>query len=161
MNAAIKQGHSSLDVARYIINKCAESGANNSLTPMQVLKLVYIAHGWMLGLTGRPLICDQVEAWRYGPVIPKLYHAIKGYRSNVVAKVPRSEEVEFDPSEQSIMDQVCTIYGPSTGLQLSQLTHKDGSPWAKTWNSEQRGCVISNDVIEAHYAKLAQERRSA
>jgi len=44
--------------------------ANNPLTPMQVLKLAYIAHGWQLGLHGRPLINEPVEAWKYGPDLP-------------------------------------------------------------------------------------------
>ena len=37
-----------------------QSGAG--LTPMQVLKLVYISHGWMLGLHQRPLFEEDVEA---------------------------------------------------------------------------------------------------
>ena len=44
---------------------------NDTLTPMQLLKLVFIAHGWCLGLLGRHLIKDSIEAWQYGPVIPK------------------------------------------------------------------------------------------
>ena len=38
---------------------------------MQVLKLVYYCHAWMLGLYGRPLIRQPIEAWRYGPVVPE------------------------------------------------------------------------------------------
>jgi uncharacterized phage-associated protein len=41
-----------------------------SLTPLQLMKLVYIAHGWMLGIHQRPLIKDHIEAWKLGPVIP-------------------------------------------------------------------------------------------
>ena len=48
-----------------------------SLTPLQLIKLTYIAHGWMLTLYGRPLIVDEVEAWKYGPVIPDLYQATR------------------------------------------------------------------------------------
>ena len=46
-------------------------------TVMHVLKLVYLAHGWMLGLHKRPLIKEQVEAWLYGPVILVLYQKYK------------------------------------------------------------------------------------
>ncbi|WP_197076451.1 type II toxin-antitoxin system antitoxin SocA domain-containing protein [Luteimonas sp. FCS-9] len=126
---------------------------------MQVLKLVYIAHGWMLGLAGKPLIADEIEAWKYGPVIPELYHALKSYRSDTVTQVPGAENAVFDADEQSIMDQVCRIYGDQDGIQLSQLTHQNGSPWAQTWNSRIRGNVISNDVIRAHYAALGQSQR--
>ena len=39
---------------------------HRALTPMQLLKLVYIAHGWRLGLYGKPLIRDEIQAWQYG-----------------------------------------------------------------------------------------------
>ena len=43
-------------------------------TPMHVIKLVYLAHGWMLGFTSRALINEAVEAWTYGPVVPSTYY---------------------------------------------------------------------------------------
>jgi uncharacterized phage-associated protein len=47
------------------------------ITPMQLLKLVYIAHGWSLAILGRDLFPDRIEAWKYGPVIPDLYRATR------------------------------------------------------------------------------------
>ena len=45
-----------------------------------LVKRVYIAHGFSLAITGRPLIdprFDRIEAWKYGPVIPSVYHSFK------------------------------------------------------------------------------------
>jgi uncharacterized phage-associated protein len=58
-------------IANYFIARAAADGKR--LTPLQLIKLVYIAHGWYLGLTGEPLINEPPEAWQYGPVIPSLY----------------------------------------------------------------------------------------
>ena len=44
-----------------------------ALTPLKIQKLVYFANGWHLAIKGVPLINEQVEAWRFGPVIPSLY----------------------------------------------------------------------------------------
>ena len=41
-------------------------------TVMHILKLTYLAHGWMLGFHKRPLIKEPIEALIYGPVIPIL-----------------------------------------------------------------------------------------
>src|SRR5713226_3390078 len=71
-------------VANELIRLASEDG--KSLTPLQIIKLTYIAHGWMLGLYQRPLVVDQIEAWKYGPVIPDLYHAMKDYGSGYVTR---------------------------------------------------------------------------
>lgn len=64
-------------VANYFIQKSFDTGIG--LTPMKLLKLVYIAHGWHRGYFSENLINDAVQAWRYGPVIPDLYRKVKGY----------------------------------------------------------------------------------
>jgi len=46
---------------------------------MKLLKLTYIAHGYYLGFFEKPLIENEVQAWKYGPVIPELYHVIKRF----------------------------------------------------------------------------------
>jgi uncharacterized phage-associated protein len=46
---------------------------------MQVLKLVYYCHAWMLGVYSRPLVRQPIEAWRYGPVVRELYRSIREY----------------------------------------------------------------------------------
>ena len=52
----------SLVVSNFFINKSIEEGVE--LTPMKLLKLVYITHGWFLGYNDRPLIQEPLEAWR-------------------------------------------------------------------------------------------------
>lgn len=154
--APVKTGHSSLSVAQYVIDLCARTGINSSLTPMQVLKLVYLAHGWMLGIHGRPLVSDEIEAWTYGPVIPLLYEAIRHYRSGPVARVEGALPLQLDQSEQDVIAQVCEIYGRRTGMELSQLTHQEGSPWDQVWSILGKSGRMSNDIIEQHYRGLAQ-----
>jgi len=42
------------------------------VSPMKVIKLVCLAHGWCLALAKRPLINERVKAWRFGPVVPSV-----------------------------------------------------------------------------------------
>jgi uncharacterized phage-associated protein len=127
---------------------------------MQVLKLVYIAHGWTLGLLGRPLIKDEVQAWEYGPVIPRLYGAMRHFKSNPVEGPLRGADANehLAASEASIVDQVYDKYGAHSGPALSRLTHLPGSPWDITYRPGLFGVVIPNDVIEDHYARMATAR---
>jgi len=128
----------------------------DALTPMQLLKLVYIAHGWTLGLLGRPLIRDDVEAWQYGPVIPRLYNAVRQFKSHPVQGTIKASQEQIMGPEDSIIRQVYEIYGARSGPALSRLTHQSGSPWATVYQRGEYGTVIPNDLIEDHYAELAK-----
>lgn len=132
-----------------------------SLTPLQLMKLVYIAHGWMLGIHRRPLIADPIEAWKFGPVIPRLYRSIKGYGANPITK-PLSllfgKEDSLDEAEADIIEQTFDIYGGLSGIRLSALTHKPGTPWANTWTADSWAAQIPNDIITEHYTQLASAR---
>lgn len=133
------------------------TGRGDTLTPMQLLKLVYIAHGWMLGLYGVPLIEDEVQAWKYGPVIPNLYRAVSSFRDQPV-RGPLSSRTSdrLGDKETDLIRQVFDIYGSRTGIDLSRLTHQTGSPWAQTYRNGVSNLVISNDIIEDHYRVLAE-----
>jgi uncharacterized phage-associated protein len=148
---------SSLTVANRFLALASENG--DTLTPMQLLKLVYIAHGWMLGLYGRPLIVDEVQAWQYGPVIPKLYNKLRSYRGGVVTEAigdPLGAQ-PLERLEDDIVRQVYDLYGQKTGLALSRITHADGTPWSASYQPGVFGTVISTDLIEDHYSKLAEQ----
>lgn len=148
--------HSSVKVAGRLIELAKAD--DNTLTPMQIIKLDYLCHGWMLGLYHRPLIKENVEAWQYGPVIPELYAEVKKFRSSPVDIEPATDGEPFDSGQEDIIKQVYDVYGHFTGIQLSALTHAEGTPWYKTWNNGQgRNNVISNDLIEEHFASKVRE----
>jgi uncharacterized phage-associated protein len=146
-------------VANEFLRLAEEDG--RALTPLQIIKLVYIAHGWMLALYQRPLITDRIEAWKYGPVIPQLYHDVKRYGAGSIAgQLPDSfpHSKPLDPQEMNLIRQVYNLYGRKNGVQLSELTHRSGTPWHITWRPDMIGVPISNDLIAEHYRRLADER---
>jgi uncharacterized phage-associated protein len=120
------------------------------LTPMKIQKLVYFANGWHLALKDAPLIGEQVEAWRFGPVIPSLYHAFRRYGDQPVAALAIRQFSDFRslgenayhkmvPSLDDIPDQagftkafldrIWATYSGYSAIQLSNETHRAGSPW--------------------------------
>lgn len=129
---------------------------------MQLVKLVYISHGWYLGLTGKPLINEAVEAWKYGPVIPSIYHSFKKYGNNSITE-QELDIVGFsyvnteikDLNKMRFLDKVWDVYKQFNGPQLSTLTHENGTPWFITWHNNggqhQKSVTIPNDLIKDHY----------
>jgi uncharacterized phage-associated protein len=132
--------------------------AERQLTPMQLIKLSYIAHGFALAINKQALIDESVEAWKYGPVIPSLYRRLKHFGSNPVkgkVKPPpfRGHDV-LSAGDQKLVDLVFEKYGHFTGGQLSHLTHRPGTPWAETYEPNSYGMDIDDAVIRTHYATL-------
>lgn len=144
---------SSQSVAREFLKLAHRAG--RAFTLMQVLKLVYIAHGWMLALYRRPLIKDEVQAWQYGPTIPELYDKIRHYGGGPVEEVEGAEGEELDRYEADVVRQVYDLYGHMSGLALSSLTHGKNTPWHLTYDRKTFGLPIPNDLIEDYYLRLA------
>lgn len=125
------------------------------LTPLQLMKLVYMSNGWMLGLHGLKLFDDKIEAWKYGPVIPTLYHETKEFGASPIREtLPEPVGDKLDPRAVEILASVVDSYGHLSGAALSNLTHKPGSPWAKVWDPDRSHIEIPESVIREHYERL-------
>ncbi len=136
---------------------------------MQLIKLVYIAHGWHLALQQQPLLDEPVEAWKFGPVIASLYHEFKTYGNSAI-KEKASEfdfdenafvtpELDADERTRALLRRVWDVYSPMSGIQLSGLTHREGTPWDTVWNKlgkkGRRHAIIPNDLIAKHFIELS------
>lgn len=158
-----------LAVANYFIKKSMADGI--PLTPMKLLKLVYIAHGWHLGIKGEPLINESVQAWKYGPVIKSIYDEFKKFGNSPISETAYelSDKGQViipmvSPDKEPFLDKIWDVYKNFDGLQLSSLTHKTGTPWDQIWNQDSNkrkfGVIIPNNLIEEHY-KLKAENQPA
>lgn len=149
--------YSPLTVANHLIEAAEREG--RLLTPMQIIKLAYIAHGFSLAMLRRPLLNENVEAWRYGPVIPSLYRRLKKYGARGVDEVlPPAffglKTEQLADEDRRLLDSVFEKYGKLTGVQLSHLTHRQGTPWAESYTPDELGTPIDDTLIRTHYATL-------
>lgn len=161
--------YSAKAVANYFLSKYGKHG----ITPLKIQKLVYIAHGWYMAFYEDPLIDDEwAEAWRYGPVFPSLYHEFK-HRGRMPIKDP-AHETDVDLNERipkikpqdertpRLLDKVWEVYGGHTGIQLSDMCHRPGSPWDTTWNESggRQNTNISDELIRDYYKALREKNRN-
>lgn len=160
-------------VANYLLAKADVEQLR--LDPLKLLKLVYISHGWTMGLRGVPLITQQVLAWPHGPVIPDVYHAFKRFGYTPIegravyydyeAGTWKDYPPTLDPDSKEIVDRVWDAYKGFTGPQLSTLTHQAGTPWALVTEGLQpnqiRDVPIPNEIIRSHYRQLALKNKQA
>ena len=131
---------------------------------LQLIKLCYLSYGWYLAYHGDALFRERIEAWRYGPVIPELYYALK-YKGrslppNCLEGLANDEDPEFSNDMKKLVSAVVDYYGQYKGVELSALTHKRGSPWHKTYKGEKYlGVLIPKDVIKNHFDELKTKAR--
>jgi len=166
---AVTSLESPLKIANYFVSKSINTG--KELSPIKVLKLVYLSHGWYLGLTDKALIGEAVQAWKYGPVVEGVYHAFKSYGSEQITsyaidynsnkiKIP-IPTLENDKVLIEFLDRIWEVYGDLSGLILSTITHETGSPWDIIYNKQggkdKHGTIIPNDLIRDYYKRKAQE----
>lgn len=166
-------------VANFFLSLARAEG--KPLDQMKLQKLVYYANGWNLAIKGKPLIDEQVEAWRYGPVIPSLRESFRQYGDQPI-EAPASylvSQSEWDDVEEvvptieqedradlgfvrSLLERVWQVYGKYTGVQLSNLTHEPGSPWDHVYQTYDgkipKGTDIPAEVIREHFVSLAKQK---
>ena len=157
-------------VANYFIKLSIDN--NKPIDLLGLLKRVYIAHGFSLALYDKSLLnerFDKVEAWRYGPVIPSLYHTFKHYGRKSISKL--AEIAQWSDEEQNLVfttpklddaeakkvcDMVWKRYEGYSGSELVSLTHRDGTPWSVCY-VEGENCAIPDQYTKIYYQALVDK----
>jgi uncharacterized phage-associated protein len=139
-----------------IANAFLERARNEGreLTPLQIQKLVFLAHGWNMSICGQELINESAQAWTYGPVIRSLYDDFKSFGCQPINQMATvfengrfSTPVERSPEAVSLINFVWNRYKELTAGQLSRLTHLPDSPWSQTAKNQ----MIPNSSIKQYY----------
>ena len=150
--------HQPLEIAWFFLKR-SEELPEEGLNSMKLNKMVFLAHGWTLGIHGNLLLDENVEAWPYGPIIRSLYFHFIEYGKGIIPYFDNEAlpEDEFTKKEHAVLNSIWKAYKDWTGPSLSELTHKPQSPWWKTWylwgGNKRRGTIISNSEIKFYYSK--------
>jgi uncharacterized phage-associated protein len=154
--------YSAASIANAFLSRGFRDG--RSISPMKIQKLAYLAHGHTLVECPEPLLDEVFEAWKFGPVLPSLYHECKKYGQKSVEHY--LEDYDFatnksfpapQPSEQvviDIIDFVWEAYGDQPAISLSDWTHAKGGPWDRVTNGGAviiRNRDIPDDLIKIYF----------
>ena len=162
---------SALSAANFFIDLATDD--NSEIKPLKLMKLVYIAHGFCLALLERTFLnprFDWVEAWKYGPVIPSVYHSFKQYGNTPVTDhtvIFDWENIE-EPSvvtptlNDENIKKVCSVvwkrYKGLTDSELVELLHGSATPWAHVY-VEGANRRISDELTRLYYKGLVRRLR--
>ena len=155
-----------ISLANYFVTLAKSN--NVDLKQFGLIKRVYIAHGFSLAILERSVLdprFDTVEAWKYGPVIPSVYHSFKHNQGNPITEpsiivtfdAPDNFGYEIpeltDMSIKKIADMVWNRYLGIKDSEMIELTHRPGTPWALCYE-EGKSNSIPDYLTKAYYSKL-------
>lgn len=153
-------------IANYFLDKAEAEG--RELTPLKLLKLVYIAYGWVLALTGKKLFDEPIQAWQHGPVVPSLYHEFKHFGKKPIDE--RAALFDMDSWDMTvpsvhpndgvglpILDKVWSAYRRFSGWALRNKTHEPGTPWTQTYDPDVQDKEIPDNLIAPHFRNKIRE----
>ena len=144
------------------------SQKNHNIDNLKLNKLLYISWGWISALTGREIFHEPIQAWRFGPVIPSVYHEFKKFGYDKINELSKIYQIWFDEKDSvhtpkidkkdtellSMMKRIYSQYHSFTANQLVQMTHAEGTPWKECYQEDNFNVEISKEKIKNYYKKL-------
>ena len=153
--------------ARQIANRLLDLGArsNSPLTALKLHKILYFCYGFFLIQRNEKLFHNNIEAWKYGPVVRVVWDQFKKE-----AREPITERAiyfdfnsgkntraspELSPEDEEIVESVFEDCRHHAAWTLAKMTHEPGSGWHKIWyappGSVSLGGRIGDELIRAEF----------
>ena len=147
------------DIAKYILSKI-------SCSHLKLEKLCYLCYAdYMCKTKGQHLFEDRIYAFKYGPVVDSVYEKYKKFGSLKISEVEeiieKQEHMKI-PLESRILfaenrvqkvwsiDETLKKYGGLPASKLVNITHKEGSPWEKSYKGDMYGEISDECVLSCH-----------
>lgn len=161
-----------ISIANYFVDKAVQQKETSvRLDLLRLVKYVYIAYGFSLAILKRKIIderFDKVEAWKYGPVIPSVYHSFK---HNKTAPITQKESIlseetsdgklsftipEIDRNDVDlvmVLDFVWNRYQKMSDGKLITTLHHKGTPWEYCYEKGKNN-EIYDEYTQVYYEGL-------
>ena len=127
---------------------------------LDLIKLAYIAHGWMLALYGRPLLAQPPEAWEHGVMVSPILRRYEEHRGDPIPLKGADRSADLDQEQRSVIEQVVANYAHFSTRQLSMLTSAKQTRWERTKELHETHAAIPSDLIRDFYGRLSSGQLS-
>ena len=135
------------DLAHYIVDKCTRD--DEPVSNLQLQKMLYLIQFVHCGSYGEPLFDDEdFQAWRYGPVLPDIYHEYSQYGGRAITEIYDDVDRSSFKGRADFVDSGIEALREWSPWELVDVAHAKGSPWDLVWRDGRgRNEIISNEMI--------------
>lgn len=125
----MKKQYDAVEIARYVVKKCIADEL--PISNLQLQNILYFIQKSFLKNKNRVAFEDDIEAWKFGPVIPKVYYRYSGFGSMPIT-LDLSEPVSLDLADKLIIDSVIEDFRNKSYYRLGNSIHHPLGEWYKT-----------------------------
>ena len=129
-----------MDVAEYIVSKCSRE--RHQISNLQLQKILYYIQRHFLQNQRRALFVDDIEAWRYGPVVSDVYYRFSGFGVMTIYYT-QLNPTHISAEDLSIINKIVDEKRILNPWSMVDDTHKPG----KAWDMIYRGGIGNKDII--------------
>lgn len=135
------------DVSNYFLSLAQQEKVR--LTNLRMQKLLYYSQGFHLALHDKPLFDDEVEAWDFGPVLPRIYFS---YQNLVEQSLKAFNAQEKDILSSAIVKLMRAVFHQYGSYEVWSLLDKKytETPWSDAYQSECKA-VIPLASLKKHF----------
>lgn len=143
--------YDSVEAAKLLLALAYSDGIVLNTTKVQ--KILYIIYSYYLANERRRLLTESPKAWPYGPVFPRTRKKVD-YGVIYQISDPSLEEISGDSALVDNFRKAIQRYSKFSAGQLSEWSHKPGSPWERTTKHEdfQWGNFIPDEYIIEYFS---------
>lgn len=131
-----------LTLANYVLKRA--EAVHTVVTNLKLQKILYYVQGHFLAEFNRPLFPDEIQAWKFGPVVPSVYYEFSMFGPDALVQTGRADMGACSEAEQAFIDQIIDEKLSMSAHQLVEATHAE-EPWRRA--TENGTCIRANTVI--------------
>lgn len=146
-----------LQIANVILEKALKKF--HDLDVLKLNRLLFIAYGIGYKELKRSIFNDRIEAWKYGPIIPAVYHHFSHFHLKPVQATAfeydffknKFQTYNIDKKDTVLRSFLIDIYNKYNDDSKFSLIHhiwSEDSPWAKAYKGKEFEEIDKQSIIK-------------
>jgi uncharacterized phage-associated protein len=149
-------------IAEWIVRYRDDNGA--PIDPISLQKMMFYSQAFWLARYGEPLFEGRFEAWKHGPVLPRIWSAFPSDPLRHIRPKESKPQPQIDEEVEGELRNVVDFFSRHDRFTISKATHKE-DPWREARGtlspSESSNNPIPTDKIRSYYAGLLADGEDA
>ena len=142
--------YTALQIADYVIQRCQQKGY--VISELKLQKVLYFIQAQFLvfGYENTPCFSDDIQAWKFGPVVPDVYRKYRLYgNAHIFSFAKEKNFSDIAEEDKEVIDRMVDRCADYTASQLVAAIQRT-TPYQEAYAKGSR-TVITHESIRKFY----------